>query len=376
MPQALHDPGFYNAVLREPPVTGDLGDRLPGGWRNGLLVRAPNWLGDTLMCLPAVRQINRRVPTACGLVVLCPKGLAPVWRACPWVDAVVPLDGKRTGRKAATLLQRMRLGVAVVLPNSFGSALDVWGKGIPVRLGRGGRGRDWLLTHRLPAWRRSGKMARYHQASHYFEIAAALGPVDMDCRAPLVAVPAVEYMADRLGANGGATQELLALAPGAAYGPAKQWDVGRFVEVARWWRRRNGTVVIVGAEQERPVGRAIAEDVPDVLDLTGRTSLTELMWVLGKSRCVVANDSGAMHLAAALGTPGVAVFGSTDPVATGPLGAPWVIAHHRVACAPCFRRLCARTDSSYLCLRQVTVAEVCDGIERILVHVDDHTEAG
>lgn len=366
MPHARREVSFYKVALREPVTSEPLFDLPPGGWRNGMLVRAPNWLGDTLMCLPAMRQLRRSVPPACGLVVLCPKHLAAVWEFCPWVDSVVALGGRRTGRQATAELRRMRLGVGVVFPNSFGSALDIHGKGIPVRIGRAGRGRNSLLTHPLVAWRKGDGVGDYHQVSHYFEIAAALGPAERDCTAPFLVLPDDDRAAVQLGVDCGAPW--LALAPGAAYGPAKQWDVSRFSATARWWLEQGGRVVVVGTASDRGAGERIASDVPGALDLTGKTAMVELMSVLTAARCVVANDSGAMHLAAALGTPGVAIFGSTDPVSTGPIGAPWVVVREQVDCSPCFQRTCNRRDRPLLCLRQVQIEDVCDAVEFVLTH--------
>ncbi len=353
---------LYRPILVPPSPAIHL-DPASLAWRNGLLVRATNWLGDALMTLPAVYRLSQRVPAPCGVFVMCPAGLAPLWAAVPWVSQVIPMAGSRCGAAERRVLHRLRPGVAVVLPNSFGSAWDVWRSGAPTRLGRAGRGRGWLLTHRLPEWPRRREAAGCHQLSHYLDLAAVLGPVEASAAAPPLRVADAAAVARSQGVDE-AAGPWLAVAPGAAYGPAKQWPFERFTAVARWWQSRGGRVVVVGAAKERAAGAAIVAALPEVLDLTGRTDLRQLMAVLAVSGLVVANDSGAMHLGAALGRRGVAIFGSTDPVATGPIGGQWVVlADHPADCAPCLQRTCPRVDAPYACLRRIQPEEVCQALE-------------
>ena len=157
----------------------------------------------------------------------------------------------------------------------------------------------------------------------------------------------------------------LAIAPGAAFGPAKQWLPEYFLEVARWHGGKGGRVVLVGTAKEQPVTAWLAERMPGTLDLAGKTSIDELMSVLATAKSVVANDSGAMHLAAAVGTPGVAVFGSTDPIATGPIGAPWRIIASPELCRPCFHRTCPLSDHPYKCLREISPHLVISELQEI-----------
>ena len=179
----------YQPVLKMPPdLSQPVLDPSAIRWRNGMLVRATNWLGDTLMTLPAVYKLRQFIPYPCGLFILCPAKLAPIWQAAPWVSHAIPLGGHRVGSEAASAIRGIQPGVAVVLPNSFGSALDVYRKGIPVRVGRSGRGRGWMLTTRLPQWVREADTPGYHQLSHYLEIAAAFGKVTWDAAYPKLSV--------------------------------------------------------------------------------------------------------------------------------------------------------------------------------------------
>ncbi len=355
---------LYTPVLKpcEPGLRLDPA-RVP--WRNGLLIRATNWLGDALMTLPAVYRLSRAVPYPCGVFVLCPEALQPLWEAAPWVSQVIPMAGRRCSRAEAACVRRLRPGVAVVLPNSFGAAWDVFLTGAPVRLGRRGRLRGWLLTHRLPEWPRERVRSDRHQLSRYLELAAAFGPVEWSANCPPLRLPDPEALAGRLGVQA-AQAPWLALAPGAAYGPAKQWPAERFAAVARWWRGRGGSVAVVGTRTEQGAGEAVRAAVPEALNLAGKTSLRELMAVLAVCTLAVTNDSGAMHLGAAMGCRGVAIFGSTDPVATGPIGGRWVLLADPPPCAPCLRRTCPRPEDPCECLRRIEPAAVIAAAEKLL----------
>ena len=336
-------------------------------WRNGLLVRATNWLGDALMTLPAVHKVVRMMPDACGVFVLCPASLAPLWDAVPWVSKSIPMEGKRLRAEEAREAAGCRPGAALVLPNSFGSALDVFRCSVPVRVGRRGNLRSPLLTHCLPRWRRGAGFASRHQLSEYLELAEAFGVVAWDAECPALSPADAEATAKRLGIS--AEEHWLALAPGAAYGPAKQWPVKHVAEVARWWTKHHGRVVVLGVASDAAAGEVVCKAADGALNLAGKTNLGELMAVLAGVELVVANDSGAMHLAAALGTPGVAMFGSTDPVATGPLGAPWTVLHNPPECAPCFERHCPRDDQPGICLECISPENVQEAVLELKAYV-------
>ncbi len=160
---------------------------------------------------------------------------------------------------------------------------------------------------------------------------------------------------------------LLAVAPGAAYGPAKRWPGESFMRVCEWWiNERKGVVVAVGAPDERDACAAVVGKLPAeaAANLAGATDLRGLIKVLQAASTCVTNDSGVMHLAAALGRPGVAVFGSTDPYATGPLGGKWVVAMESQPCAPCFFRECGNPAHDYKCLTAITPAAVIEALRK------------
>lgn len=358
---------IYSPVVECPQVDSGIVPAEEISWRKGVLIRASNWLGDTLMGLPAAWALRSLMPEECDFFVMCPRALEPVWQSVPWVSETVPMAGKRAGRFCRRTLRRIEPGVAVVFPNSFGSAVDIFGVGIPLRMGRAGRGRRVLLTHSIREWpRERSEGARRHQLSNYLELAGAFGPVSYEADMRHLSVSRSDQIASELLNDGDSAEPLLVLAPGAAYGPAKQWPVESFGQVAVWWNSQKGRTAVVGTGDERSAGSQICRHAPGTLNLAGETDLGGLMAVLQAATCVVANDSGAMHLAAGLGTPGIAVFGSTDPVATGPLGAPWIVLEKNLDCGPCFQRTCKRSDTPYECLTVILPKTVCAAIPLLL----------
>ncbi len=333
-------------------------------WRDGLLVRATNWLGDTVMSFPGVYRLGELVPAGLPRLVLCPEKLRPLWAAVPWIDRVIGFTGRRLAPNVIKQLQALNPGVSVILPSSFGSAWDLWKAGLPNRIGREGRGRKLLLHHRLPAWRRVPGQDQYHQARHYLQIAAACGATAWNCDYPKLVLDTNETAEQKLV---DLPEPLLVIAPAAAYGAAKQWPVEYFREVAESWCAASGGVVAVGAPGEESIAGQAVADLPQARNLAGKTSLGELMYILQRARGVLANDSGVMHLAAALGKDGVAVFGSTEPLATGPVGGRWHVHRQKLPCAPCLDRNCRRRDVPYECLRAVQPAAVIESLARFRV---------
>ncbi len=334
--------------------------------KRGLLVRSTNWLGDALMTLPGVYALKQCLPISASLIVLTPEKLAALWSSVPWVDTIISFAQKRLDENSRQRIIELQPEACVVLPNSFGAAWDLWRADLPHLIGRTGRGRGALLHHRLPVWKRHPGQDRYHEARKYLEIAGACGSSYWDVRVPPLRpalptdgqIPAYDRKLSQ--------QPLLVLAPGAAYGPAKQWPSQYFHALARWWSNTHGMVIAIGVKEESELADHVLADCPNAINLAGKTSLPHLMQVLNHARLVVSNDSGTMHLAAALGKTGIAIFGSTDPIATGPLGGKWTVMKMPLPCSPCLRRTCHRTDHPYECLTAITPEKVIEKAEELL----------
>ena len=328
----------------------------PAALAGPLVVRSPNWLGDAIMALPAVRNL-KTLAGAEPLAVATPEKLAALWEACPFVDRVIALDRpKRIGAVAAKLREGA-FGSAVLLPNSLRVALEAWRAGIGQRAGYVRDGRGLFLTRKvvLPA----RDPARLHQKFYYLDLVTALGgpsdPSFPELRRPAPASAGNEGAA-------GAARPKVALCPGAEYGPAKRWPLENFAAVGKELGARF-ELVILGAAGDAALAAQLAEHLPGARNLAGQTTLAQFMAELAGCALAISNDSGAMHLASALGVPTVALFGSTEPALTGPLGGRTTVLRHHVPCSPCFLREC---PLDFACMTSLTPARALAAAEKLL----------
>lgn len=313
-----------------------------------IVVRAPNWIGDVVLSLGAVRDLRRNFPTA-RIEVLARAWVADLYRAVPEIDAVRIATGLRADAEAL----RGHFDAAVVLPNSFGSALPAWMAGIGERWGYSTDGRRPLLTRapRVPPQVRGRSQVYYYRAMLAGAGLRVSATPDVSLRCP----PEWSAAADRLLA-GAVDTPWVGINPGAFYGTAKRWLPERFAAVGDTLARDGVQIALVGGPAERPVGEAIAAQMTaPARVLCGETTLPELVGVLSRLRLLVTNDSGPMHLAAALGVPVVAVFGPTDWRETHPVGDGHRLVREPVHCSPCGLREC---PIDHRCMRRVTVDRV------------------
>lgn len=314
-----------------------------------VVVRGPNWLGDLVMAAPAIDAVSAAWPDAV-VDVAVPAAFAPIVAVlCPKARGLA-LEGGRGWRTLARHAAQVRDGrydLALLLTNSFGTALVMTRAGVPERWGYRRDARRWLLTRAVP--QRSTRRVSRHHADYYAALVDALGlprpAPHVQARIPDAVRIDVAELLRREGWD--ETKALLTCAPGAAYGTAKQWPPEMVADVAKAWITGGGAVALGGAAADRPAAAIVTGHVRrqlggvalPIFDLTGCTTLLQLAGVLAASSRVLANDSGAMHLAAAVGTPVVSVFGPTDARATMPLGR-HVILTHEVWCRPCLLREC------------------------------------
>lgn len=328
-----------------------------------ILVRAVNWLGDAVMTLPALRQLQRFFPQA-TLTVLAHERVAPVFFGLPEVAQVIPYLPKPPATKFTdwlrflARLRRRRFDLAVIFPNSLESALVPWLAGVPHRVGYGTQGRACLLTQVVQG---PEKLEGLHQVYRHEGIIQAFGRVSSDGLPELI-LTAAEIAAGRdlLLAHGWQPgQKIVGLSPGATYGPAKQWFPERFAAVATRLQEEYGAlVVLLGAKGDQEAARAIAGAMlSPPLDLVGQTDVRTAFALVHHLDLLITNDSGLMHAAAALWTPLVALFGSTDPFATGPFTPLASVIWHPVPCGPCLRRQC---PENLECMKLISVAQVLE----------------
>jgi heptosyltransferase-2 len=323
-----------------------------------VLIVAPAWVGDMVMAHSLVRVLVEQPQTAVHL--LAPPATAPLGARMPGVAKTHVLDvahgelglGKRRawGRNHAGEFDR-----AIVLPNSFKSALAPWWARIPTRTGWRGECRVGVLNDR-----RVLDPVAYPRMVERF-VALAL---DSSARLPQVPLPELQADASRarglcgelgLPTAGGVT----VLCPGAEFGPAKRWPAEHFAAVARFALGQGQSVWLMGSAADAAVANEIAAQVPgELANLCGRTSLLDAVDLLSMARRVVCNDSGLMHVACALQLPVVGVFGSTSPDFTPPLGVAATVVRQPQPCSPCFQRECPL--GHLRCLRELTPDKVIE----------------
>jgi heptosyltransferase-2 len=328
-----------------------------------ILIRATNWLGDAVMTLPAIGTVRAAFPEA-RITVLANQMVAGLFFTHPWVDEVLIYDRKGAhkgvvGRfRLAKELRQHDFDLAVLLPDSFDSALIAWLARVPRRLGNRSDGRGIFLTHAFPL---SLQPTMVHQSENYLAMLSHFGIISAEKRQLLVTTEAEDgSISDRLARHGiGRGDYVLGINPGATYGAAKRWYPDRFAAVARELASAWGAkIVITGGPGEAAIAADIEQELAgNCVNLAGKTTVRELMALVKRCNFFVTNDSGPMHLAAALGVPLVAIFGSTDHTTTYPLAEHAVIIRETVDCSPCMKREC---PTDHQCMKAVTVTAVID----------------
>jgi heptosyltransferase-2 len=325
-----------------------------------LVVLAPNWLGDAVMALPAIADVRRASPHA-EMTVAARPSIAPLFSMVSEVDHSLVIDAQPHLRETGNELANQGFDTALLLPNSMRAALVVALAGIPERWGYRANVRGALLTRAVA--RPSG----LHQAEYYQQLVHALGFPNGPMEPRIALSPATHAAATTMLREAGwdGRAPLVALAPGAAYGAAKRWPPERFAALAASLVADGVQSVMIGAAADRltadEVSRAFQS--ASLLTLVGRTDLPTLAGVLATCRALVTNDSGAMHLAAAVGTSVTAVFGPTDERATRPLGDAHQVVTFPVWCRPCMLREC---PLDHRCMHGVDAAAVVAAARRTL----------
>jgi heptosyltransferase-2 len=322
-----------------------------------LVILAPNWLGDAVMALPAIADVRRHAKKAV-IAVAARAAVAPMFRLVPEVDDVVTIE-RRGWFELGTDLRGGAFDTALLLPNSLHSALTVFRAGIKERWGYRTDCRGPLLTRAVRP------PSGLHQAEYYQQLVHALGfpngPLEPRLPVPNTARDAANLVLSRAGSD--SRSPLVVLAPGAAYGSAKRWPPERFAALATDLAADGVRTAMVGSAGDRRAADEVKTREPRVIDLVGRTDLSQLAGVLALARVLVTNDSGAMHLAAAIGTPVTAVFGPTDERATRPLGDGHTVVTADVWCRPCMLRQC---PLDHRCMGAIDTARVVAATRRIL----------
>lgn len=354
-----------------------------------ILVRGTNWLGDAVMTTPALLRLRERFPAA-HIALLIPEKLRDLWVHHPALNQTITFAPDENVFAVGKRLRAGQFDLAIVLPNSPRSALEPWLAGIPRRIGYARPWRDWLLTlclgsrpdaikmqkrsveeikslvNQPPGFRRRPPPLA-HQIHEYLNLVAALGANPEPLPPQLAITPKeVDAVTEKFGLEN-IVRPILGLNPGAEYGPAKRWPVDKFIAAAAEIQQRtNCTWLVFGGPADKALADHIESTIPSppsaVLDLAGKTSLRELMALLKFCQVLLTNDTGPMHVAAALGTPVVVPYGSTSPELTGP-GLPsdplhWLLKSD-APCSPCFLREC---PIDFRCMNNIPIRQVVEAV--------------
>lgn len=332
-----------------------------------LLIRAPNWVGDGVMSLPAIEAIHRNFAQA-EIKILAKPWVADLFRENEDGKAIFLYQspgshqGIRGRWKLGKEIQKEAIDLGILFPNSFDSALVFFLAGIPIRAGYNTDGRRIFLTHPVPV---DAGLKKRHQVDYYLHLVRSLGMETFGSIPRLrPKASAKETALKKAAAMGlGSDQNWVGISPGAAYGSAKEWFPERYGELAdRLAKRLDAQVLMLGSSREKEVGERVSRQAQiPIADLSGKTNLGEAMVLISRCRVFVTNDSGLMHVAAALGVPTVAIFGSTDPERTGPLGEACRVIQKPLPCAPCFKTQCPTGDRR--CMDLIAVDEVFSVVE-------------
>lgn len=335
-------------------------------------MRATNWVGDAIMALPALRAVRARFADAHIAIVARPY-VADIYRGQGVCDELIAYDprGSEKGiggrERLAERLRAAKFDAALLLQNAFDAAWLAWRAGIPERIGYARDGRGILLTKSI-AVPKAGEIPA-HEQFYYLELVRRAGWVER------VDGERVISLAISLEAREAAEQKLIAagvrsrtraddagalriaIGAGASYGSAKCWLPERFAEVAnRLMAESDAEIILFGTANETAVSNAIVAGMQrKPIDLTGKTAIAELPALLSRCQLFIGNDSGAMHVASAVGLPVVAIFGPTDPFGTAPVTPKCTIVQEKPYCSPCFLRRC---PTDHRCMTRVTVESV------------------
>jgi heptosyltransferase-2 len=340
-----------------------------------ILIRATNWVGDAIMALPAIRAIRNRPDS--NISILARSHVVDIYGDQNVADELIVYDhrGKHAGisgrERLASELRSRRFDVAVLLQNAFDAAWLAWRAGIRERIGYARDARGLMLTKAIPV-PKPGQIPS-HEKFYYLELLRRSGWIDSLADEPFIKLQVTAARragaADQLVAAGVRTNAVrVAIGAGAAYGSAKCWLPSRFAELANHLQAQwDVDVILFGAAGETDVSSAIASEMKRApIDLTGKTTVADLPALLSQSHVFVGNDSGAMHVAAAVGLPAVAIFGPTDPFGTAPVTPRHTIVREPPYCSPCFLRRC---PIDHRCMTRITTSEVEAAVDPWLASV-------
>ena len=334
-----------------------------------ILVRIPNWIGDAVMCLPALMDLREGFDRA-NITILARPTIAEILRDQCGIKDVLVFEHQAEHQgifgllKLSRLIRERAFDTAILFQNAFEAAFLAMISSIPTRIGYATDGRRWLLTQAVPL----PSEQFLHHTHYYQQLVKAITQIPSKGHIPKLVAPSQNQLAGlpQLAELYSSSNTLfVGLNPGSIYGSAKRWGSSRFAEVGdkiveqipkEYPEYSSVRCIIFGGKGEESLGREIAIQMrAQPIVLSGKTSIQELMGVLNRCAVLVTNDTGPMHLAQALGVPVVAIFGSTDPKTTQPVGENSYVIREQVRCSPCLLRSC---PIDHRCMTNVSTDQV------------------
>ena len=318
----------------------------------GILIIAPNWIGDAVMTQPLLAALKSQYP-ASTIDVLASTWVAPIYRACSEVNHVIEANFQHKQlqwslrKQLANDLRLRGYQACFILPNSLKSALIPWMANIPFRIGYRGELRFGLINIAL---NNPSKINRPPMVEHYLALSQLLSDEETLAAKTLtpklnVSSSAKQSIDKKLSDANIDSKSVFVFCPGAEYGPTKRWPASHFAELATHLAQElpNANIILLGSKSDHELAEAILQQSQDSVKIhnwCGNTSLDEAIALIGVAKAVVSNDSGLMHIAAALKTPQIAIFGSSDPAHTPPLSENAKVIWLNLPCSPCHKKEC------------------------------------
>ncbi|MBI5345719.1 MAG: lipopolysaccharide heptosyltransferase II [Chlamydiae bacterium] len=331
-----------------------------------LIVRMPNWIGDLVMALPVLTNLKKNFPEA-KITALVKSSIGPVLQHFSDIDEIIFFE--KGDKLLAKKLQSKNFDLAILLTNSFSSAYLFYKAKIKNIVGFKNELRSFFLDFKI---KRSKESYNQHLVLTYLELLKPLNCKIFSTKPHLViTTEEVKHAKKLLEELKISNKTIIGLNPGAAFGEAKCWPMSRYKEVAKkLLQDPNNGVIVFGDNKQRDLIDECFKDVPEIINLSGKTGLRELMALISLCDVFLTNDSGPMHIAAALNIPLVAIFGSTSEVLTGPCSDSAIVINKKVKCSPCFKRKC---PIDFKCMNNIHVDEVLKKIE-LMKHAKKNSE--
>jgi heptosyltransferase II len=340
--------------------------KLPREGIDKILIRGTNWIGDAVLTLPAVASIRATYPQA-HIAMLAKPWVAGIYELFSGLDEIIiyenTFDTPIGVFRLARMLKGKKFDAAILLQNAVEAAIIVIAAGIPLRAGYDSDARGLLLTHRV---RRTEEIKKTHQIDYYLEMVKSLGcvPVDreMHMEIKISLLDAGNVLRKFIPET---KKTIIGIAPGATYGPAKKWFPDRFAAVADKLDEKFSTQgILLGGKADREVAQEVQKLArTKLINLAGKTTLREAIFLISQCRLFISNDSGLMHIAGALNIPTIALFGSTNPATTSPAGNKSIIVRREVSCSPCLKETC---PTDFRCMKMISVEDVFAAAQNML----------